>query len=265
MFKRVVKEIVFTFRTIYIFYALLRSIIILLIAYLLIAPFNLPWFIAVVPAAIYFIRRTQNDRKKNPFAEIEKQYPSLKEKLRAAKDNFDEGNVFVFDLHKEVLADVKKVAVSNFFDTKKARNDVLVMCVLCLIIVILAPFNVAIFDFNFSLDDITDKVRDFASGVGNNRGSRDLTEDDEGGLGEFDEIFGEKSIALLGDENLEIEIASDNTEIDISDIREAEQIEFQTLYPDEIGATAAGVAEENIPTQHQEIVKNYYKKIATEG
>ena len=84
-------------------------------------------------------------------------------------------------------------------------------------------------------------------------------------MSEFDDIFGEKSVAILGDENLEIEIAAGNTEIDISEIKEAEEIEFQTLYPEEIGATAAGVAEENIPAHQQEIVKNYYQKIATEG
>lgn len=264
-FRRVVKEIRFTFGTIYFFFALLRTIIILLICFLIITPFNLPWYLALIPAGIYFVRRTKKDRKKNPFSEIEKKYPGLKEKLRAAKDNYDEGNVFVFDLHKEVLAEVKRVAVSNFFDTKKSRNDLLVVCVLCLVIVIMAPFNVQIFDFNFTLDDLSDKVRDFASGMGNGNGDSDTFDEDDGGLGEFDNIFGEKTIALLGDENLEIEIATGNTELDISDVNEAEDIEFETLYPDEIGATASGVAEEYIPTHHQEIVKNYYKKIAMEG
>jgi len=264
-FRRVVKEIKFTFGTIYFFFTLLRTIIILLICFLIITPFNLPWYLALIPAAVYFVRRTRKDRKRSPFSEIEKKYPGLKEKLRAAKDNYDEGNVFVFDLHKEVLAEVKRVAVSNFFDTKKARNDLLVVCILCLVVVIMAPFNVQIFDFNFTLDDLSNKIQDFASGMGNKGGSEILGEDDEGGLGEFDDIFGEKSIAVLGDENLEIEIATDNAELDISDVNEAEEIEFETLYPDEIGATASGVAEEYIPTHQQEIVKNYYKKIATEG
>ena len=139
------------------------------------------------------------------------------------------------------------------------------MAFLAIVIIKLAPFHVQILDLQ-AMTDLSLDLGDLAENIGRiGKGEKYEGEDDDGGLAEHTDIFGEKSVALLGDEDVEITLESANVEIDINDIREVEERTFTTTYPEEIGAMAASAFEEQIPKDQQEIVKNYYKKIATEG
>lgn len=265
-FRKIIREIRFTFNMINLFYSTIRSVIFFLVIFLLFTAFNIPWYLTFVPAGYYFFRQMRKRSRLNPYKEIENRYTTLKEKLRAAKDNLDEGNVFVFNLHKEVVNMIRRVNVSSFFNTRRALNDILMMSFLAIVIIILAPFHVQILDvqamtdMSLELDDLIENIGSIGSGDEKYEG-----EDDEGGLAEYEDIFGKKSVALLGDEDLEITLESANVEIDVNDVRDVEERTFTTTYPEEIGAMAASAFEEQIPKDQQEIVKNYYKKIAKEG
>ncbi len=247
-----------------IFYSTIRTIILFLIIFLLFTAFGIPWYLTFIPGIYYFFRQMKKRSKTNPYKEIEKKYTVLKEKLRAAKDNIDEGNVFVFDLHKEVVAAVRKINVSSFFNTRRALNDILMMAFLAIVIIVFAPFHVQILDLQ-AMTDLSLDLGGLVDNIGQFGKDKLEGEDDEGGLAEYNDIFGEKSVALLGDEDMEVTLEAANVEIDVNDIREVEERTFTTTYPEEIGAMAASAFEEQIPKDQQEIVKNYYKKIATEG
>ncbi|MBW3011063.1 hypothetical protein KY326_02500 [Candidatus Woesearchaeota archaeon] len=265
-FRRIIREIRFTFNMINLFYSTIRTVILFLVIFLVFTAFNIPWYLTFIPGIYYFFRQMRKRSKVNPYKEIEGKYTTLKEKLRAARDNLDEGNVFVFDLHKEVANVIRKVNVSSFFNTRRALNDLLMMAFLSLVIIILAPFHVQILDLQ-AMTDLSLDLGDLVDNIGSigTKGDKLEGEDDDGGLAEYDDIFGKKSVALLGDESMEVTFESANVEIDVNDIREVEERMFTTTYPEEIGAMAASAFEEQIPKDQQEIVKNYYKKIATEG
>lgn len=261
-------EIHHTFKNITVTTSGVKAGIVYLISYLILVTIGVPvsYVFAIIPAAIYFHKIYNNKKKTNAYSIIEEKFPELKDKLKTARDNLDDENIFVRSLHQEVTKELNQVPTSLFLDHKKTRNDIILLAVLAIIIIAIAPFNIQFIKIKFNPEDFrldlegTDLLKAMAFGG-----------DEEGGGGEGagggvnEDIFGEKSIALLGDEDLEVMLSLSNNEIDVSNVKEVEEIQFKSTYPDEIGATAASSFEGDIPKEQQELIKNYYKKIAEEG
>ncbi len=261
-FPKLIKEIDFTFNLIIFFFVLIRTCIVFIISFLVITVFIPQWWLAFIPAIIYFAREKKSKGKINKLREIEKKYPALQDRLRTAKDNPDEGNVFIFDLHKEVLEKIREVNSSTFFNKKRAKNDIILLCTIALITILIAPWNIHLFDFSLDPSDLSNfNLRDLFD---RNRKNNGLAEE-EGGLGVNEDIFGDKSVANLGNKELELTISAGSSDIDIREVRETEDLGFEALYPEDLGATASASFEEQIKKEDQEIVKNYYKNIAGNG
>ncbi len=243
---------------------MVRSLIIFLVSLLVIATLGLAWWFALFPALLCFIILHHLDSGKNPYKVIESKYPELADKLSAGKDTLDEEhNVFAADLHQELRRELKNVTITSFIDAERLRKDFLFLTLLALTIVIIAPFNPVLFSLNFDPSDIAalfgdselfdGLIRDKGSGGGDGSGGA-VNED----------IFGDKKIAILGDQDLNVRLALGEDSFDFSNLKKPQKFEFKAVYPDEIGATGSSSFEENIPKEQQEIVKNYYKKLAEE-
>ena len=77
-----------------------------------------------------------------------------------------------------------------------------------------------------------------------------------------EDIYGKRSIALLGKESLDISVDVTESELDITKIREAKQKDFTEEFPTKISAIADVSYEEKIPKDYKEIIKSYFERIA---
>src|SRR3989339_1671572 len=89
-FRSVIKEIRVTLNDLFFFEHLLSSIIVFLLFVLVTSLFGFPFWTALIPAVLHFIVRAAQRVKENKIADIERLYPSLREKLRTAADTKDE-------------------------------------------------------------------------------------------------------------------------------------------------------------------------------
>ena len=118
----------------------------------------------------------------------------------------------------------------------EAKNDILVIALLTIMIILIAPLNIHLFDIDldgandfYDLPSIMDKV--FKDVVGYGEGS--------GGIGVNDDIFGKKSVAILGNQEIDVQLSSSNSEIDIRDIKDAQPATFEAPYPQAVTAVGA--------------------------
>ncbi len=258
-FEKLANEVNFGFKNIIIFFTLLRAIIVFLISFLIVITIGLSWIVALIPTIIYLVTLYKKNNSINKFKEIEMRYPELNERLRTAVDNLDESNMFVYDLHLDVAKLIKEVRMSEFFNKERAKKDIFVIAFLSIIIILIAPLNIHLFDLSldsgveqWNLPSILNKIYKDVIGYG----------EGEGGIGENEDIYGKKSIAMLGNKEIEIQISSSNSEIDIRNIKDVQPATFEAAYPQEITAVGAQSFQEQIPRDQQELVKNYYKNIA---
>ena len=256
-FRRVSLEIESNFRLLVVLNAIVRTIIVFLISFLLISTVGVYWWVALVPAGLYFIIFHHIKIAENPYRTVEEKYPELKDMLTTAHDNPDENNEIVMGLHEDVKKKIRDAKISDLIDIHRLKRDITYAAVLGLIIVLIAPFNPILLNLGFDISEIAKETRILFGGGSGSGG-------DGVGVGAEDDIFGDKSIALLGDKDLDIKFAYGDDTIDITKINKPKKLEFTSSYPEEVGAVSSESFEENIPKEQQELVKNYYKKIAEE-
>ncbi|MAG07992.1 hypothetical protein CMO89_00820 [Candidatus Woesearchaeota archaeon] len=264
-FDKAVKDIDFNFHNIIIFTNILNAVVILLLCSLVLTLFRYNMLYAVVPAVLYFIVSTIFKLRKKYYLDIEKEFPFLDEKLRTAVDHKDYvENPFVDDLHKEVMKDLKNVSLGHFFASKAVSYKILSSILMSFLIVFLAVNNIY-FDFSQLIDNLNgnNKPTEYTSLTGNDSGDEEGTMMDVRAAGGItaEDIYGEEMIAQLGGKELDLVIKPSSYEVNLDDVEDAERVEFQNVFPDEIFSSSAESYQENIPKEQQELVKSYFEKI----
>ena len=129
------------------------------------------------------------------------------------------------------------------------------MGVLSFLIIGVSAYNIRF----FSLDDLTAKLRSaYKPFPGYELSEEEMILEENA----TDEIYGNKSIAELGNELLNLQINPVLSDINIGKVKPPEKKEFQDVPPREITATTDAAYAETIPKGYQKIVKNYFKKIS---
>jgi len=263
-FSTVAKEIYRMFNGLILFYGFLRFAVIFLFIFLVFSVFYIPWYYALIPAMLYFIYYIYSKSKVDKIAVVEEEYGDLNEKLSTAIDNPIDNNYFIASLHKEVRSLLKTVTSSVFFNFKRAITDLVTIGILSILIIVVAQFNFTIGRLDMGEEGLIDfsNVVDVLKEYTGQKKQGSSGEEGTGGEGEFDDIFGDKSVVELGNDEVEISINPAEYEIDISQEKPPEDLQFESIYPEEIGGEAAASYEEIIPRKQQEIVKQYYRNIA---
>jgi hypothetical protein len=259
-FKNVLKEIDFTFNNIILFNNFLSSLLIFLVVYIILSLFNFYQIYSLIPALLYFIIFSIKGIRKKHLLEVERKYPFLNERLRTARDNLRMENPIVDSLKSTIMKDMRYVQVSSFINQKKISYKILISIVLCFLVVFTSQF-----DLSFNIKDTARNVVDFVYKTGGNDtggGSQGLQR--IAGSGITENIFGDPSLAKMGNENLDMVIKQSGYEINLDDVKDPERRDFDNLFPDDIFVESADVYEENIEEGKQEIVKNYFLKLAEE-
>ncbi|PIN86160.1 hypothetical protein COV19_06090 [Candidatus Woesearchaeota archaeon CG10_big_fil_rev_8_21_14_0_10_44_13] len=260
-FINVVREIKGVLAGITLFYIFMDAVIVFLITYLLLIIFDLPPMAALIPAIFYFGYSAYEETKINKVRIVEKFYPQLNVKLRTAVDYANVENEVVDDLHREVISEMKEVAASSFFNRRETLEKIAVIIVLCFVIVAITFFGVSFNAFNGKLKEVFG-----ALGSGQDSGDKDgQIAQTVGGSAAKTDIYGQKSIAKLGDKEIEVELKTSSYEFVIREAGEIqEEEEFQSLSPEDVTAVESKNYNEKIPVEKdkQELIKNYFRKLS---
>jgi len=265
-FRKVVGEIRRTVIEVLIIPSLLDGILLFLLIYLVLSLFEFYPLFAFIPAAIYTIIIIWKEAGINTLRLVEKYYPSLHEKLRTAADYADVDDVMVNELHAEVLKEIRNVASSAFISRRKILLKVFCCIVISFLILSITHFNISAANFKTKLQD---KINNLAnqiklSGASNlkSMGDQSAAAGSGVGAGVNKDIFGQKHLATLGQEELEVELKPSTLEFKVGKVKDAEKKEFEEAFPTDVFITGSSSYEENIPKDQQEIVKSYFKKVS---
>lgn len=258
VFSKIFGEINFLFANIIIFYALLNSISLFLLSYLFVMLFSIDfWYSFIIPSIYLMVYLFFKIREKK-YIKVEKKFPKLNEKLRTAADNINLENPVVEELKYEVSRDIKDADYASFFNDKKTSYSILLIILLCFSIIFLAKYNV-----EFKLDFVKDKILGFiGAGGGNTTGLiSDIISATQTGTDE--DIYGEEQLAKLGSDKLTISINKVGYEINVNDVKQPQQQEFENSpFPPDARLEKAEVYNKRLPKEDQELVKNYFKNMA---
>ncbi|MBR9693176.1 hypothetical protein GOV07_04595, partial [Candidatus Woesearchaeota archaeon] len=173
--------------------------------------------------------------KKINLKYIEDQNPSMREMLRTAADNKDAESLMAHALFAEVIQKMKQVSSGTFLDFKEMGIKIGAMFALSMVLVSLAFFNVNIQKFENPLAGVGDSIGGFA---GDMFGDGSIP---EANLDQADEgIYGDPSIARLGDEELDITLQQSLTRIDFNTVDDADpSSDYPDSYPVDVSAQAS--------------------------
>lgn len=258
--QQAIREIRLTLLQINILTWILDTLVVFLVSNLAFYLLMLHWTYAFIPTAIYAAVHAYNTRTNVTLRHVEEKVPELKEQLITAADNVDKDYEIVEYLNKDVLKGMKQTMTSYFLSFGKLSRELFLLFIISFLIIGASAYNVRFLDTHKAIQEI----KDFA---GKRTGEYDVNEMllqyDEGDPDE-DNIYGEKSIALLGNEQMLLELNPVKSDADISKVKEPEHRKFRSTIPTEIAASTDASFEESIPQGYQKIVKSYFREISKE-
>ena len=256
-FMLIVDEIRSLFTNIIFFNAILTSILLFFLSYLVLMVLNLNVLHSIWVPSLYFVVYIFIKFRKNKYLEVEKRFPQLNEKIRTAVDNVYLENPVVDELRDEITVQIKEADYGSFFKEKSTSYQVLLILLLGLTILFLAKYDVS---YNL---DLKDRVMGFIDGgEGNATG---IVSDiiSAATSGPDDDIFGDEQLAELGEEEMTIKMDKVGYEINMDDVKDPSYKDFeQSLFPDDIGLEKSEVYVQKDLKENKELVKNYFKNMA---
>ena len=234
--------------------ALLDTILVFFISYLAMVLVAKDWRWALLPTVVFGFVQVHRKINEVTLADVEYYVPSLREQLRASADNVYRESEIAESLHADVLALMKQIRTSAFVPFKKIWREIMTIAALSFCIILISALNVKLVDFDNVMDNLK-KLREPIKDVRLNEAPLDNLS-----LGD---IYGNSSIAALGNKELLLQINPVLSEINLDDIKEAKPKDFEkSAFPEEIVAKADKSFDENIPKENKEIVKRYFGGIS---
>lgn len=234
---------------------ILDALVVFLVFELIFFLTTIPWYYSFAPTGLYAIFHVYRGRKNLTYHHVEEKVPELKEQLITAADNLDKEYEIVESLNKDVLKHMKKTMTSYFFSFGKLTRELFLLFVVAFLIIGASAYNVRFLDTYEAVNELKNykAFKDYDV-------NEVLLEYEEGDP-EADDIYGDKSIAELGNEQLQLELNPVKSDADISKTQEPEHRKFRSTIPTEIAASTDASYEESIPKGYQKIVKSYFREI----
>jgi hypothetical protein len=255
---RAVREIKGVLLSINLVYSFLDTLIIFLLSFFITFLLNVHWIFALLPTLFYFLLHIRRKAKNVSLLKVEQKVESLNEELRTAADNVGKHNEIIDLLNKDVLSKMKQVKVSFFINFKDLLKKLMMMFFISFVIIFMTSLNVRLINFGdvFQISEDTLFSRDDYETI--SRGERDLEADTE----DFDEIFGDASIAELGKKDISISLNNLESEIKLDEFEEVTDELFDNA-PSiiEISAREDAAYDKEIAKEYKEVIKNYFDSI----
>ncbi|HLG24841.1 MAG TPA: hypothetical protein VI564_07975 [Candidatus Nanoarchaeia archaeon] len=250
-FHNVVREINRTLMQMMLFENLVNTTIVFLVSYLLLTILDFNALYAIIPSLLYLFYYTFLSFKTSKALMIEGKYAPLREKLRTAADNLGTQNVIVEELEYEVISEMKNVGLSMFINPKSLSYKIFAVMILSFMIIFTTTLNVRLLDL--AKKNVAPYIFEGPKGVGN---LVSVT------LNTSEDIYGNKDVANLGDNELNIKIRPMDFKVNVKEEGDSEERDFDTVFPKEVAVKESSTFEENIAPEEQELVKNYFKRLA---
>lgn len=236
------------------FNSVMDSLAVFLISVLVFILITLPWYYAFVPFGLYAGLHTYRAFKGIAYKQVEDKVPQLREMLRTAADNVGKENEITNSLHADVVHMMKLVRTSYFLNFGRLTRELLMMGVVAFLIIGVSAYNVRL----VSISDLAAKAASFGGFKQYELGAEELILEENA----TDDIYGNKSVAELGSEELNLQINPVLSDVAIGKTKPPEKKEFQEVPPKEIAGTTDTTYQETIPKGYQKIVKSYFREIA---
>lgn len=251
-FQSVVKEINRTLNQMILFENIVNTTLIFLLFYLVFSIFGVVPLYALIPALMYLGFYSYMSFKSSKPLIVESKYAPLREKLRTAADNLTMENPVIEELEYEVTREMKNVGLSMFLNPKTLSYKIFGVILLSFLIIFATTSNLKLLELaRHKVPDIFETKG--LKGVGNFVAVKLNTSDD---------IYGKDDVAKLGDKELNIRIKPVDFKVNVKEEGDTKQQKFETVFPKELAVKETVAYEENIPQEQQELVKNYFKKLA---
>ena len=249
-FSQVVKEINRTLSQLTLFENIVNTTLVFLASYLLLSVLDFHPMLSLIPAAAYLGFYSYVSAKTSKPMMVEGKYASLREKLRTAADNVNMDNPIANELEYEVTSAMKNVELSMFINPRTLSYKIFAVIVLSFLIIFATTMNLKIIEFaRNTVPDIFQGPK----GAGNFVAAK---------LNTTGDIFGKNDVATLGDQELNIRLKPVDFKVNVKEEGDAQQQKFEATFPSELSVKETTAYEENIPQEQQELVKNYFKKLA---
>lgn len=244
------------------FSAAVDSIFIFLISLFVLVILGLNWEYAMFPTILYFFVIFYLYLKNRNFRFVETRVRGLSEKLRTVADNVELRNEMIDDLKIDVLKDMRHVRVSYFINFRRLFFNLLGMGLFSLVILMVSFLNVNLEDINLPFG--IDAGKGFRLGFGDDKSVEPVYYEVD--ISTSGAVYGDVSLAKLGNKELDLKIKPMESEIDITKVQElVKRKQFKAGdYPKEIYSRYDISYTEKIPKENQDIIKNYFKEITKE-
>ena len=251
-FQSVVKEINRNLNEMIFFENIVNTTLVFLVFYFILTVLDIAALFALIPALAYLGFYSYISFRSYKPSIVESKYAPLREKLRTAADNAGMENPVVEELQYEVTSEMKNVGLSMFINPRTLSYKIFAVMALSFLIIFTSTLNIKFLEF------ARNKVPDIfegPKGVGNFVAVKLNTSDD---------IYGKEDVAKLGDNELNIRIKPVDFKINVREEGDVQTQKFDSTFPKELTVKETIAYEENIPQEQQELVKNYFKKLAEE-
>ncbi len=251
-FPSVIKEINRTLNELIFFENVVNTTLVFLVFYFFLSIFDFRPLYALVPALAYLGFYSYTSFRSNKPLIVEGKYAPLREKLRTAADNINANNPIADELMYDVTNEMKNVGLSMFINPRTLSYKILAVMILSFMIIFAATSNLKLLEFaKHTVPSIFDTKN--LKGVGNLAATK---------LNTTDDIYGKDDVAKLGDNELNIRIKPIDFKVNVKEEGDAQKQKFETIFPQDAVVKESVAYEENIPQEQQELVKNYFKKLA---
>lgn len=251
-FNRAMREVKTTLNKVFLFEVSLNTLLIFLTCYLLLLMVNASPLLSFFPALIYLMVASYLRLSSNKARIVESKHSALREKLRTAADYMGKENPLVEELEGDVLREMRNVGVSQFVNAKGISYRILFVTLLSFGIIFSSTLDIHFIDLN-DLGLFGDPDRQKSKGAGDFDAVR---------LKSDDKIYGNDEVAQLGSDEMDIRIKPIDFKVSVKEEGDVEVGQFNDIFPKDAYLKEGEEAQEDIPKEQQELVKNYFKRLA---
>ncbi len=256
LIAKAIAEVKHTVTTIAFTQAYVDALVVFLLSLVTLQLMRVAWYYAIAPFTVYLALHLLTSLRFTRLAYVEEKAPILYEQLRTAADSIGKENDVVRELHNDVVRKMREVRNSYFIGFGKLTGRLFTLIIISFVSIFAAATDVHLLDFNKVVSDLQ-------------RGRGFMQYDINESLLQFnesynDDIFGNKSLAQLGTEELNLQITPLQTDIDISQVKPPEERDFrQSSAAKDIKAVADASYGDPIPQGYSKIVRNYFRDLDT--
>lgn len=237
----------------------LDSIMVFFVLYFIISLFNIKFlYILLIPAAatfVFFLASLFIRVKKTRLKRIEDANPQVKEMLRTAHDNMDEENLMTAALFSDLKKKMKTVSTGSLLESKKVVIRIISAVAIVFLIIFVSSLNI-----NLEKIDIPFEKLKFMMPRGDNQalGEGDLIDIV---FNETEVVYGDASIAKLGNEEINLNMNPSMSEIDFNKVGDTERDELREGgLPQEIGVNPDAFSNQEVLDEAEQAA-NYSQRI----